>query len=236
LFYSYCAKTGRVVLLNGSHSIERDWRFDPEIDRRPGLTIESCLIVPVRNYTGQTIGVLEAINSRNGQKMDITSADQYGVEPPNPDPASASSDLPPSTSKTSDAHSSADNVTSFSFNSSHTPSSLPTLVSGLGVLNNQLTVNGGCFNDQEEMLLKSISLFIATVLRKSELEAETMHRRKQADALMQVAELTSADFGVKRAVQRILRASNMVLNCCCEVLQFFVVVCCFCFSVYACVQ
>ena len=42
------------------------------------------------------------------------------------------------------------------------------------------------FTEQDETLLRSIALFVSTVLHKAELEREATHRRKQADALLQV--------------------------------------------------
>lgn len=70
-------------------------------------------------------------------------------------------------------------------------------------------------------MLRALSMFISTVVQKDTLEIEALQRRRQADALLQVAELTSADFGVVRAIQRITKSANLILNCNCEAIQFF---------------
>eukprot|EP00455_Lapot_gusevi_P026189 TRINITY_DN2765_c0_g2_i2.p1 TRINITY_DN2765_c0_g2~~TRINITY_DN2765_c0_g2_i2.p1 ORF type:complete len:705 (+),score=207.60 TRINITY_DN2765_c0_g2_i2:54-2117(+) len=130
----YVVKTGRSVLL--AHDVASDWRYDAEADQRPNIEIQSIVTVPVRNRSGQNIGVIEAINSNNPEG----------------------------------------------------------------------------YSEDDETLLKSMAINVSTVLHKAEFDEELVTRRKQTQALLQMAEATSAEFGVKRAIQKILRAAYTVVE------------------------
>ena len=98
-------------------------------------------------------------------------------------------------------------------------SSNGTTIGILEALNSKASQNK--FSEQDEILLKSISIFASTILHRNELETEAFHRKRQSEALLQVAELNSSEIGSTKAIQRILRSVNMVLNCSCESLQFY---------------
>src|SRR5437660_1297215 len=46
--------------------VDKDPRFNPEIDRRTGYHTRNILCLPLRNRHGQAIGVTEALNKRSG--------------------------------------------------------------------------------------------------------------------------------------------------------------------------
>lgn len=59
----WVAQSGQT--LNVDH-VENDDRFSPEIDRTFGILPKSVLCVPMKNYHGRTLGVVEVINKRSG--------------------------------------------------------------------------------------------------------------------------------------------------------------------------
>jgi signal transduction histidine kinase len=59
----WTAKWGRSVNVKDAY---QDVRFDAEWDKRTGFRTRSTLCVPVRSHTGNTIGVLQVLNKRNG--------------------------------------------------------------------------------------------------------------------------------------------------------------------------
>jgi signal transduction histidine kinase len=59
----WAAKWGRTVNVKDAY---QDVRFDAEWDKRTGFRTRSTLCVPVRNHSGNTIGVLQVLNKRAG--------------------------------------------------------------------------------------------------------------------------------------------------------------------------
>jgi signal transduction histidine kinase len=59
----WAAKWGRTVNVKDAY---QDVRFDAEWDKRTGFRTRSTLCVPVRNHSGNTIGVLQVLNKRSG--------------------------------------------------------------------------------------------------------------------------------------------------------------------------
>ncbi len=47
--------------------VYRDYRFNPEIDRRTGYRTRNVLCVPLRNRSGEVIGVTQILNKRDGE-------------------------------------------------------------------------------------------------------------------------------------------------------------------------
>jgi len=54
--------SGRVEVIENAY---RDPRFNPEVDRRTGYRTRNILCAPLRNATGQVIGVTEVLNKRS---------------------------------------------------------------------------------------------------------------------------------------------------------------------------
>ena len=48
-----------------------DPRFNPEVDRRTGYRTRNLLSVPLRNQTGQVMGVTQVLNKRSGTFTEI---------------------------------------------------------------------------------------------------------------------------------------------------------------------
>jgi signal transduction histidine kinase len=59
----WAAKWGRTANIKDAY---QDVRFDAEWDKRTGFRTRSTLCVPVRNHSGNTIGVLQVLNKRTG--------------------------------------------------------------------------------------------------------------------------------------------------------------------------
>ncbi|HEX7478299.1 MAG TPA: GAF domain-containing sensor histidine kinase [Polyangiales bacterium] len=59
----WTAKLSRSVNVKDAY---QDVRFDADWDKRTGYRTRSCLCVAVRNHSGTTIGVLQALNKRTG--------------------------------------------------------------------------------------------------------------------------------------------------------------------------
>jgi len=59
----WAAKHGRIANVKDAY---QDVRFDAEWDKRTGFRTRSTLCVPVRNHSGNTIGVLQVLNKRAG--------------------------------------------------------------------------------------------------------------------------------------------------------------------------
>ena len=76
------ARGGEVVNVPDAYA---DERFNPEIDRRTGFRTRSILSVPLRDYEGSLVGVLQVLNKRGGSFGDYdvslaeTLAAQAGV-------------------------------------------------------------------------------------------------------------------------------------------------------------
>ncbi len=139
----FVATTGRDVCV---HDVPRNWLHDRKADVRPGVTVRSCLMMPIRNQHGTTIGVIEAIN---------------------PIPA-------------------------------HLP-----------------------FSDTDIQLLKSVSQSVGIVLRTAHLEELARSRHLQTQALIQISELTSSEFGIERVIEKITRASHVVVQA--ESIELFMI-------------
>lgn len=56
----FVAKTGRTVNIK---DVTKDWRHSAEADNRDKVTAHSVLVVPIRNEQGNTVALLEAVNS-----------------------------------------------------------------------------------------------------------------------------------------------------------------------------
>ena len=69
------------------------------------------------------------------------------------------------------------------------------------------------FSRDEEALLQSMAVSAGIVLRKAQLYAEAVTRRKQTEALLQITELMSADMGVSKVIQKIVMASYTLVCC-----------------------
>ncbi len=70
----------------------------------------------------------------------------------------------------------------------------------------------GGFTEEDETLFRSMATNICTVIQRAELDVEVRARRKQTQALLQLSEISSTEFGVKKAMQRILRAASTAVD------------------------
>lgn len=59
----WVAKTGKTLNIPDAY---QDARFNPEVDRRSGYRTRSVLCMPVRDKQGETIGVVQVLNKKNG--------------------------------------------------------------------------------------------------------------------------------------------------------------------------
>ncbi len=59
----WVAQSGQLVNIEDAYA---DSRFNPEVDRRTGYRTRTILCGPVKNISGETIGVLQVINKKNG--------------------------------------------------------------------------------------------------------------------------------------------------------------------------
>jgi len=57
------ARSGRVVNVPDAYA---DDRFNPEVDRRTGFKTRNILAIPLRDYEGSLVGVLQVLNKRRG--------------------------------------------------------------------------------------------------------------------------------------------------------------------------
>lgn len=60
----WVAKTNEIVNLKDA---TKDERFNPEYDKNSGYETQSMLCVPIRNKNTETVGVLQLLNSKNGE-------------------------------------------------------------------------------------------------------------------------------------------------------------------------
>lgn len=62
-FAGHVVQTGRSLNVPDAYA---DTRFNPEIDRKTGFVTRTVLSVPMYNYSGQLMGVLQALNKSDG--------------------------------------------------------------------------------------------------------------------------------------------------------------------------
>ena len=72
-------KTGRTINVPDAYA---DGRFNPDIDRVTGFRTRNILAVPLRDYEGKLVGVLQVLNKRAGafQDYDITLAETLAAQ------------------------------------------------------------------------------------------------------------------------------------------------------------
>lgn len=63
-FAGHAFQTGESIITADAYA---DARFNPSVDERTGYRTESMVCVPVRTLAGETIGVMQCLNKRNGQ-------------------------------------------------------------------------------------------------------------------------------------------------------------------------
>lgn len=63
-FAGHSFQTGEAIITADPYA---DPRFNPSVDERTGYRTESMVCVPVRTLAGETIGVIQCLNKRNGQ-------------------------------------------------------------------------------------------------------------------------------------------------------------------------
>jgi len=63
-FAGHSFQTGEAIVTADPYA---DPRFNPSVDERTGYRTESMVCVPVRTLSGETIGVIQCLNKRNGQ-------------------------------------------------------------------------------------------------------------------------------------------------------------------------
>ena len=62
-FAGHAFQNGEAIV---SHDAYADERFNPSVDERTGYRTESIICVPIRTLSGETIGVMQCLNKRNG--------------------------------------------------------------------------------------------------------------------------------------------------------------------------
>lgn len=71
---SHCARTGNIINIPDAY---QDERFDPDVDKHTGYVTRSVLCVPMRNRSGEIIGVFQVLNKFGGP---FTSEDEDWLE------------------------------------------------------------------------------------------------------------------------------------------------------------
>ena len=73
------AKSGKTVNVADAYA---DERFNPEIDRQTGFHTRNILSVPLHDYEGSLVGVLQVLNKRRGafDDYDITLAETLAAQ------------------------------------------------------------------------------------------------------------------------------------------------------------
>lgn len=72
-------RTGRTVLVPDAYA---DPRFNPEIDKATGFRTRNIMSVPLSDYEGQLVGVLQLLNHRDGDfsEYDVDLAEMLGAQ------------------------------------------------------------------------------------------------------------------------------------------------------------
>jgi hypothetical protein len=85
-------------------------------------------------------------------------------------------------------------------------------VAGVLELLNASDTAGG-FSDADSVLMRSMAIHVSTVLSKLALENELNLTRQKEHVLHQLVDISSAEsFGIKKAIQKILRAASLVVR------------------------
>ena len=74
------------------------------------------------------------------------------------------------------------------------------------------------FRSDHEALLSAMGSLTSIILTKQALNENLFSKTRQTEALHKIAELTSAEFGIERVIDKILRATAMVVNAKCIIL------------------
>jgi len=78
-FIGSAIKTGKTINVPDAYA---DPRFNPQVDRATGFRTRNVLSVPLRDYQGQLVGVLQVLNKRSGSfgEYDVTLAETLGAQ------------------------------------------------------------------------------------------------------------------------------------------------------------
>jgi len=73
------ARSGKIVNVPDAYA---DKRFNPDVDRQTGFTTRNILSVPMQDYHGNLVGVLEVLNKRRGEfdQGDIALAETFAAQ------------------------------------------------------------------------------------------------------------------------------------------------------------
>jgi serine/threonine protein kinase len=64
----YTALTGDILNIPDAY---KDSRFNPEVDKKTGYKTKSLLSVPMRSYTNEIVGVIQLLNKKKEEKIDV---------------------------------------------------------------------------------------------------------------------------------------------------------------------
>jgi PAS domain S-box-containing protein len=75
----YVALTGKTLNIPDAYDLAGNlpFKFDPSFDLRNNYQTQSILAVPLKDHTGEVIGVLELINARNEKGQNLPFSDHY---------------------------------------------------------------------------------------------------------------------------------------------------------------
>ena len=75
----YVARTGAPLVLDDVHTIAADapYRFNPSFDRQNQYRTRSLLTLPLRNKTGETVGVLQLVNRKTAAGAVLSAVEDF---------------------------------------------------------------------------------------------------------------------------------------------------------------
>ena len=217
----YCATTGMPLCIADAY---RDPRFDPSLDAATGFKTGSVLCVPIRDATGDVVGVLQAINRTvNGASPFEAFLTHNGVPPAAGVGGIGATRTPPAAYRSIDTPRGwAPSAAGFAAASGGG--------SGGAVLEAlEAEVQAGMspayaagevvrvwpFTVADVELFEGMAAHAAVALRSAQILDETSRARRMTSALLDIVQSTAADSGttVSELVQKIVDATYALLDC-----------------------
>ncbi|RYG42272.1 GAF domain-containing protein, partial [archaeon] len=223
----YCARTGKSIMIEDAY---KDARFDKSVDAATGFRTRGVLCVPIRDASGDVLGVIQAINRcSNGASPFFTHRERHTRDPESPVPPSAL--LAAATGAA--AGSSAPRpvpmarATSFSMSSGLTPEPKShevhcSIYARVGHTGNT-PVNSTSpsylstwpFTSADMELLENLAAHAAVALRSAHLMEDMTRAKKMTSAVLDIVQYAASDsqVTVSTLVQKIVDTAYTLLDC-----------------------